>query len=207
VCCLVLLTLGTVPADAQICAGRASFNLAPSHFELDAGANRRGRGIGLSVGHGTDALFGVLSGASHTITGAGSVHVFAATLATDQPLSPDNKLHVCPMISLGYMSGAPGTADGGRVGASAAADAAMLAVNTPRLRVIPTISIDLLFNGVGRTTALFAQDASRDYNTFSAGLGFVIWNRLSVVPRVVVPFRSVRHGAFHMTVGYNVLRR
>ena len=205
---LALLTLGPLPADAQICAGRASFNLASTHFELDAGANRHGRGVAVSVGHGTDALFGILSGATHRVAGAGSAHVIAATLATDQPLSPDNKLHVCPNVSLSYVSDADGaTADGGRIGASAAADAAMLAMNTPRMRVMPTIGIELVLNGVGRTAALFAQDASRDDSTFSAGIGFVIDNRLSVVPRVVIPFRSAKQSGFQMTVGYNLLRR
>src|SRR5687768_11651026 len=88
---LVLLTLAAVPAEAQLCAGRASFNLASTHFALDAGANGSGRGIGASVGHGTDALFAIVSGATHRVAGAGSVNVVAATLATDQPLSPDNK--------------------------------------------------------------------------------------------------------------------
>lgn len=83
----------------------------------------------------------------------------------------------------------------------------MLAVNTPRMRVIPTIGIDLRYNGVGRTAGLFAQDASRSDNTFSAGIGFVIWNRLSVVPRVVVPFGPLNQSGLQMTVGYNWLRR
>ena len=153
-------------------------------------------------------MFGIISGATHAVSGAGSVEGLAVTLATDQPLSPDNKLHVCPMITVGYVSDANGTTgQGGRIGASAAADASMLTMNTPRLRVMPTIGIDLRFNGVGRTIGLFAQDASRNDNTFSAGIGFVIWNRLSLVPRLIVPFDSVTESGFQMTVGYNLLRR
>ena len=204
----MLLTLAAEPAEAQLCAGRSSFNLASTHFALDAGASRRGRGIGASVGHGTDGLFAIVSGVTHRVAGAGSVNLVTATLATDQPLSPDNKLHLCPIIMVGYLSDRNGaTGRRSRIGVAAAGDASMLAVNTPRMRVIPTISIDLLFNGIGRSTALFAQDASRDDHTFSAGLGFVIWNRLSVLPRVVVPIVSVNRSAFQMTVGYNVLRR
>ena len=203
----VALIFGAAPAGAQTCAGRASYNLAPTHFGLDAGANADGRGLGGSVGYGTDALFGIVSGATHAVSGAGSVSGLAVTLATDQPLSPDNKLHVCPMITVGYVSHSDDALrQDVRMGASVAADASMLTVNTPRLRVIPTIGIDLRFNGVGRPAGLFAQDASRDDNTFSAGIGFVIWNRLSLVPRVVVPFDSVTRSGFQMTIGYNLLR-
>ena len=57
----VLLAFVALPADAQICAGRASFNIAPTHFGFDFGANSSDRGIGVSVGHGRDALFGIVS--------------------------------------------------------------------------------------------------------------------------------------------------
>jgi hypothetical protein len=204
---VVLLIFGALPAEAQICAGGASFNFAPTHYTLNAGTNRSGQGIGLSVGHGTDALFGIVSGATRTVADARRIHSIAGTLGTDEPLSPDNKLHICPMLTLGYVADSnAATGDRRRFGASAAVDAAMLAMNTPRMRVIPTIGIDLRFNGVGRPAGLFAQDASRDDNTFSAGVGFVIWNRLSVVPRVVVPFGPVNQSGLEMTVGYSLLR-
>ncbi len=35
---MTLLIVGALPADAQICAGRASFNLASTRFELDGSA-------------------------------------------------------------------------------------------------------------------------------------------------------------------------
>ena len=205
---VALLTWGTLPAHAQICSGRASFNLAPTQFVFDAGVNGSGQGVGVSVGHGRDALFGIASVATHTMTGAERVQVIGATLATDQPLSPDNKLHVCPMIMVGYVSGTDGPAgQDGRIGASVAGDAAMLAINTPGLRVMPTIGIDLRLNGVGRTTGLFAQGPSRSDNTFSAGIGFVFGNRISVVPRVVVPFHSLSQSGMQMTASYNLLRQ
>lgn len=204
---VALLALGSFPAHAQICAGRTAFNLAPTHVGFDAGANGSGHGVGVSVGHGRDALFGIVSAATHTVAGA-AVHAVGATVATDQPLTPDNKFHICPMITLGYVSDEhAATGEGGRFGVSAAGDASMLAVNTPGLRVVPTISIDLRFNGVGRTTGFFAQHAGRNDNTFSGGIGFVIGNRLSIVPRLVVPFRSLSQSGAQVTIGYNSLRR
>ena len=139
---VVLFILAARPADAQICAGRASFNIAPTHVELDAGTNTSGRGLGVSVGHGRDALFGIVSWSTDSADGAGRVGSLAGTLATDQPLSPDNKLHVCPMITVGYVSEVNGAPEqGGHVGASIAADASRLVVNTPRLKVMPTIGL------------------------------------------------------------------
>ena len=72
---------------------------------------------------------------------------------------------------------------------------------------MPTIGIDLRYNGVGRSVGLFAHGASRRYRTFSAGIGFVIWNRLTLVPRLVIPFGPVDRGGLQVTVGYNLLRR
>jgi hypothetical protein len=82
----------------------------------------------------------------------------------------------------------------------------MLAVNTAQLMLLPTIGLDLRHNGVGRTAGLFVQ-AARRFNTFSGGIGFVIRNRLSIVPRLVVPFGSLSQSAVQLTVGYNVLSR
>ena len=67
--------------------------------------------LSIAVGHGTDALFGIVSGATHTVDGADRVKMFAGTIGTDQPLSPDNKLHVCPMVTVGYASDEGGTTD------------------------------------------------------------------------------------------------
>lgn len=201
---IIMLGLGTRPADAQMCAGRAAFNLASTQLELDAGVNAGGSGIGMAVGHGTDALFALVSGATHPLDGADRVTTIAGTIATDQPLSPDNKFHVCPMITVGYRSDHAGATG---PGFAAAGDISMLVVNTPDLRVMPTLSLELPYNGVGRTVGLFADDASRRYRTFSAGIGFLIRNRLSIVPRVVVPFGPVGQSGLQVTVAYNHLRR
>jgi hypothetical protein len=195
------------PADAQMCAGRASFDLASTHFELDAGMNKSGHGVGVSVGHGTDNLFGIGVVLTHSADQADRVHMVAGTIGTDQPLSPDNKLHVCPMITVGYISGSDVLPnDNGRFGLSVAGHASMLAVNTPRMRVVPTLGLDFRQN-VGQAVSLFAQDARRTYHTFTTGIGFLIWNRLSLVPRVVVPFGSISQTGVEVTVAYNLIRR
>lgn len=205
---LLIAAFAAVPSYAQMCAGRASFNLSSTHVEIDAGTSGGGGSFSTAVGHGTDALFGIVAVASHRLDGPGRATAFAATVGTDQPLSPDNKFHVCPMITLGYVTNsANADVDGSFFGASAVGEIAMLAVNAPRLRVIPTLGLELRYHGIGRTPALSAGDGGNGYNTFTAGLGLVGWNRLTIVPRVVIPFGPLDRTGVHLTVGYNVVRR
>jgi hypothetical protein len=204
---LLIVVLTHASADAQICAGRAPFDLASTHFEFDAGMNSTGHGVGVTLGHGTDNLFGMGVVLARTANDADRVHMIAATIGTDQPLSPDNKFHVCPMITVGYISGLHVSPDNdGRFGLSIAGNASMLLVNTAPMRVVPTIGLDFRKN-VGQTASLFAQDAGLTYHTFTAGIGFLGWNRLSLVPRVIVPLGSITQTAIEVTVAYNVIRR
>jgi hypothetical protein len=203
----LMVVLASRPADAQICAGRAPFDLGSPHFEVHAGMNKSVRGVGVSLGHGTDNLFGIGSVLTHTADEAGRVYLIAGTVGTDQPLSADNKFHACPMITVGYISGLDGSPnDNDRFGLSVAGHASMLVVNTPRMRVVPTIGLDFRRNA-GQPASFFAQDARRTYHTFTGGIGFLIWNRLSLVPRLVVPFGSLRQTGVDMAVAYNLIRR
>jgi hypothetical protein len=202
---LSVVALASRAGYAQICSGRAPFNLASTHFELDAGFNRSGSGVGVSVGHGTDNLFGIGTLVGHTADGNGRVYMIAGTLGTDQPLSPDNKFRVCPLVTVGYISGSDLAGDG-RLGLSVSGDVSMLLVNTARIRVAPTIGLDFRKN-VGRVASFFAQDARRSYHTFTGGIGFLIWNQLTLVPRIVVPFGSIAHIGGQVTVGYNLRRQ
>jgi hypothetical protein len=197
------------PCYGQICAGRASFNLSSTHVELDAGTSGGGGSFGAAVGYGTDALFGVAAIARHQLEGDDArAIVIAGTAGTDQPLSPDNRFHVCPMITLGYIRHSTSGAEGGALfGAAAVGEVAMLAVNAPRLRVVPTLGLELRYHGVGRTPAFFGRDGGDGDNTFTAGVGLVGWNRLTVVPRIVIPFGPLDRTGFHVTIGYNVVRK
>jgi hypothetical protein len=201
------LTVTGRPAAAQMCAGRAPFDLASPQFGLDAGLNRSGQGAGVDVGHGTDNLFGIGTLLRHADDEGATSYMLSATIGTDQPLTPDNVFRVCPMITVGYISGSGVTSDdGGRFGLSIAGDASMMVMNTPRMRVALTIGLDVRKH-VGRAASLNAQDARRTYHTFSGGIGFLISNRLSLVPKVVVPFGPIDQTGVYVAVVYNVLRR
>lgn len=134
--------------------------------------------------------------------------MIAGTLGTDQPLSPDNRFRICPTITVSYVIDANGvSADARRFGVAVAGDISMVAVNTPGLWLVPTIGLDLRHNGAGRPSSLFGQDGAGRYATFTAGMGLVISNRVSIVPRVVSPVGAIDRTAFQVTAGYNVLRR
>lgn len=200
---MVLGALAVRAADAQVCSGRSSFNLANTHAELNMGASRSGRAVGISVGHGADALFATVAGTRHWLEGERDIYTVAGLIGSDQPLTPDNRLHACPMLTLAYERDASGTSRGGRVGVSASGDASLMLVNTGTMRVMPTIALDLRLTGVSRIAALLAHEAGRHRSTFSGGVGFVMWNRLSIAPRVVIPFGSVDRSGFQISVGYN----
>jgi hypothetical protein len=199
---VVMVTVSASSAPAQVCAGRASFNFAPTQVALDAGANSAGPGLGLTAGHGTDRLFGAGSVAVHRRE-SGSARVITGAIGTDQALSPDNRLRVCPLLTAGHISG-PGDVE--RFGFSVAGDASMLVVNTARIQVRPTIGLDLRHDGIGTAAGLFAQSSTRNSSTFTGGVGFLILNRVSLVPRIVVPLGPIGQTSVHLTVAYNDLR-
>jgi hypothetical protein len=206
-CLAITVILTGRPAAAQVCAGRAPFDLAATQFGLDAGLNSSGQVAGVNVGHGTDNLFGIGTVLWHAVEEADTGYMLSGTIGTDQPLSPDNVFRVCPMITVGYISGADvASGDDGRLGLSVAGDASMMVMNTPRMRVALTIGLDLRKH-VGRAASLIAQDARRTYHTFSGGIGFLMSNRLSLVPKVVVPFGPIDQTGVYLTVAYNVIRR
>ena len=186
-------------ADAKICSGRAPLTLASTHVELDAGMNQSGHGVGVSVGHGTDRLFGGGTVLAHSTDETGDVYMIAGTLGTDQPLSPDNRFHVCPIITIGYLSDSDAAF---RRRLRAVACRGCLDARHQRAAAAsgPAIGLDFRKN-VGRAASFFAQDGEADYHTFTGGVGFLIWNRLSVIPRVVIPFGSISQTGFQVTVG------
>jgi hypothetical protein len=202
----VMVCLARTDAQAQICAGRSPFNLAPAQVELNAGVNSSGAGYGVGAGYGTDYLFGIATLVLHKMDGADRVEMFTVSGGTDQPLSPDNKFHVCPMITVGYISGSDAPGEEGRFGFSVSGDASMLIVNSPRVRSALTIGLDFRKN-VGRPASLFAQDPRLAYHTFTGGIGFLLRNQLSIVPRIVLPFGSLSHTGFQIAVGYNLPMR
>jgi hypothetical protein len=204
---LVAVTVSTAPAyaaEAQTCDGRASFNFSPTHVEARTALRAGGRHLGLAAAHGRDELFAIASLATRSFGGERS-HVIAATIGANQPVRLDNRLHVCPTVSVGYVSNVrSGAENPGRAAAAADVRLGWLAANTARLAVIPTLGVGVGFNGLD--TAVAASDARKSAR-LSAGVGMVFRNRVSLVPGISVAVAGASGGAaLRVDAAYNLPR-
>ena len=191
-------------AEAQTCDGRASFNFSPTHIEGGTMLRGGGRHLGLAAGHGSDDLFAIASLGQRTFDGQRS-YVMAAMIGANQPVRLDNRLHVCPMASVGYVSAVrSGAETRGRGAAAADVRVGWLAANTPRLAVIPTFGVGAQLNGLHAAGAV--PHAGRS-GSLSAGVGLVFRNRVSIVPGISVAVAGVGGGAaLRVAAAYNLRR-
>jgi hypothetical protein len=160
-------------ASAQICAGSMAFNYAPLQFgatpEWSAGTTAA---IG-SVAAGSDRLFGTFAAGLISPQAAGDRIPHAAlAVGTDQPLSLDNRWHLCPIATLAYAHGEGSAAGvGGRVAIG------WIARNAAGLSIVPSAAV-----GVRQMPG--AQSAPLQHMAeLQAAIGFILRGRLAVTPR------------------------
>ena len=160
-------------ASAQICAGSMSFNFAPLQF---GGAPEWGAGTtaaAASVAAGSDRLFGTLAAGLISPQARGD-RIPHATLAvgTDQPLSVDNRWHLCPIATLVYAHGEGSAAGvGGRVAIG------WMARNAAGITIVPSAA-------VGVRPMPSAESAPLQHLAeLQAAIGFILRGRLAVTPR------------------------
>jgi hypothetical protein len=191
-------------ASAQICNGRPAFDFAPLQF--GAGTSWQGvrRSAGLSAGGGSDRLFAIGSVERYTVRRfEAGAYAVALLVGTDQPLRLDNRLHFCPLVSVGFTewSGAArgDLAAGGSVG--------VLARNGATLAVVPSIGILLRSarsEGTGGPDADHPFDAS---GTVAVGVGFTMRDRFSLWPGATIPIRASRGDMRLQIAAVYILRR
>ena len=170
----VLLVIGLAPtASAQTCAGALSFNFAPLQVGGAGQWSTVSRSAGASLGAGSDRLFGDLS------TGVNfDRRVAHARLAigTDQPLSLDNRLHLCPVVTLAYArrQGNAAAGAGGHVAVG------WVARNSARLRIVPSAAFGVRHLPDGAPD----RDPLRPAAELSTAVGLILRGRVAVTPRV-----------------------
>ena len=150
-----------------------SFNFAPLQFggtpEWGAGT----RTATASVAAGSDSLFGTLAAGLISAPARGD-RMPHATLAvgTDQPLSLDNRWHLCPIATLAYARGQGNAAGvGGRVAIG------WIARNATGITVV-------LSAAVGVRQMPSAEGAPLQHlGELQAAIGFILRGRLAVTPR------------------------
>ena len=194
----VALVLWPLVADAQICAGRAPFNAHRIQAGGSAAMWSGGGELGAAAGGGTDRVFGLASVARGSTDGA-RYRAILATAGTDQPLTLNNRLHACPMLSVGYRWGEADRPDPSPSGAAVAAALHLgyLAVNRRRAAVAPTVFLALsrepALTGTGRALAA------------GAGVGVLRLARVSLRGEVGAQWTRHARGArvaFSMMYGF-----
>jgi hypothetical protein len=185
-----LLTIGVAPASsAQTCAGALSFNFAPLQV---AGAGQwsvGSRSAAGSVAAGSDRLFGALS------TGVNfdrAVAHVGLAVGTDQPLSLDNRLHLCPVATLAYarQQGSAAAGAGGHVAVG------WVARNAARLSIVPSAAFGV------RQMPDGAHDGGplRHGAELHAAVGFILRGRVAVIPRVIFAREQPARVAVELTI-------
>lgn len=185
VLCVAAVVMLCTPAggSAQICAGRASFDYRPLQFRA-AGAFAEGqRETAVAVAHGVDRLF-VQADAAYDPRSRVSRHAFSAAVGTDQPLTLNNRVHFCPLVTLAYGWTPQPQRNRERVDLLAEVRIGWLSANTNAVAVIPTASL-----GYRRryTPGSVLIDPGGNALTSSAGIGVVLRNGVAFRPAVSIP--------------------
>jgi hypothetical protein len=182
---------GLSTAEAQICAGGMAYNFAPLQVGVVPGWSDEGTSAAASVGMGSDYVFGAVTTGWHS-GGDDEPRVWrvAVDVGTDQPLRVDNRLRVCPVLTV------VAARRGDRSSAAAGGHVALgwVARNEPGLLVVPTAALGLRH----RAEHPAAQRPLEHAIELDAGLGVVLHARVAVIPRVTVawPRRFARTTTF-----------
>jgi hypothetical protein len=178
--CSALFTVCVTPAaSAQICAGSMSFNFAPVQFGGAPEWSSGTRAATGSVAAGSDRLFGALAAGLIAAQGDRD-RIPHATVAvgTDQPLSLDNRWHLCPVATVAYARTQSSTAGvGGHIAIG------WIARNGAGLTIIPSAAVGVRQMPVPGSRPL--QHAAE----LQTAIGFILRGRVAVTPRVAFPAR------------------
>ena len=188
----LLILVAASPAGAQVCAGRQAFNAASVQAGGYVENARSRRGAGGHVGAGTNALFAIAS--FRTGAGLGArTQVLTGTVGTDQPLTADNRLRLCPFITAGHVWAPEEAETAAGVTGSAAMRLGYIAVNTHRRVIVPTFGVEFSRHRApvdGRGTIL----------RLDGGVGMLLPNRWGVLAEIGAAFSRGRGGP-HLRLG------
>jgi hypothetical protein len=187
-----LMTLGSASvAEAQLCAGGMAFNFAPLQIGVAPAWSEEGLSAAVSAGAGSDYIFGVVTTGWHFGRDDDPrVWRVAVDVGTDQPLRVDNRLRVCPVLTV------VAARRGNRSSAAAGGHVAVgwVARNDAGLLVVPTASLGLRH----RAEHAAIQNPLEHAIEMEAGVGLILNARIAVTPRVTVawPRRFARTTTF-----------
>jgi hypothetical protein len=134
--------------------------------------------MGAGAGYGHDGLFGSV---------LVSVRSLTTTLGTNQPLTLDNRVHLCPLVTVGFVerrSVARGTV-------SAGASLGFLARNSAAVALVPAVGL-----------RLYSEAGGRPFGEASAALGITFRARLLVRPALTRAFTPDRANTASIALSY-----
>jgi hypothetical protein len=199
---LVLICAGS-DAGAQTCGGGLSFNFAPLQLGVAPAWSPQSSGIAASGAFGADRLFGVVSAKVHRTRQSDALGFAAdATIGVNQPVRRDNRLHVCPMLSAGYVRAGPTKRP--TVGARVAFG--WLAHNGPELAVVATAGVSIGRRALSGWTDPFLVPVDKAASSVDFGVGFIVRSRYVLTPRIAFPSGDEGHPTLAMHVSYGLRR-
>jgi hypothetical protein len=166
-------------ADAQTCAGGMSLNLASWQLGAAAGWTSAGHPAAVALAAGTDRIFGSLSSGVRFAAADGTrVPQARLTVGTDQAVTLDNRLHVCPMLTVDYSrrDSRSGLGAGGHIAVG------WIVRNDASLAVIPSGAVGVRYRPAGAASASVLQRAAE----VDAAIGFVVRGRVALTPRLLL---------------------
>jgi hypothetical protein len=188
---VVITVSGISIAEAQLCAGGMAFNFAPLQIGAAPAWSDEGPSAAASVGAGSDYVFGAVTTGWHFGQDDDPrVWRIAVDVGTDQPLRVDNRLRVCPVVTV------VAARRGDRSSAAAGGHVAVgwVARNEAGLLVVPTASLGLRH----RAEHAAIQNPLEHAIELDAGVGVIVNARIAVTPRVTIawPRRFARTTTF-----------
>jgi hypothetical protein len=178
-----------------------SLNLAPWQVSAGAGWGSAGHPAAVAVTTGTDRVFGsVTSGVVFAAADGKNTPLAAVTIGTDQPLTLDNRVHLCPMLTVDYSrrDKRSGLGAGGHVALG------WVVRNRASLAIVPAVAAGVRYRPAAAASASVLQRAAEA----DAAVGFVIRGRVAFIPRVLLSHaRGELATTATIEVTFNVGRR
>ena len=188
--------LGAASAHAQTCTGAVSFATAPLQVGVEGAFSSNSHHFLPGVGYGTDSYFARGAAEFTSFSGAdasakGILGMGGAEFKLDAGSTP---VSVCPLVTLAKIWG-PSVENGFDQSSwlfSVGGSVGFVAMKTGQTAIVPTFGLS--FNRLSTTsTGNFLGNstsfsASNSFGDLTLGVGFLLNERMSLVPSIVVPF-------------------
>ena len=185
-CMLACSLMWIAPAYGQVCGGGVSFAKQPYQLNASLLTNDGGKlytmggGVGSGVWWGQGGLnFTTFDGVNGTAKG------LFITGGGDFAVDSDKKIYACPILSIAH-SGALGNLEGSSNLVTFGGSVGFIATKADSVTIIPTGALFLHHESFSFPISTF--NSSENSGSLQLGVGFIVNERMALVPGFVVPF-------------------